>query len=379
MGIFKSSTAIFIFSLALAACNSELPQEQQQTVAADPYANDSQVSEEDYWAKENFDLQRAGALLERAESPEEFERYLNDDEYGVNNLDLNGDGYADYISVEEFDDQDDDSRGMSLFARYGPDLIQQIATVFLYRDRPDYRGSRVLLVGDENIYGDNYYYETNWLDRGIEIASYLFGDHDRYVSPYYYDNYPTWYSPYEIVATPTYRTRIVELYPEPVFVYTAAVPAYFSDIEIQSPYRGRKIDKIHAKLAKPTSEQAEFIKNAGPRRQFAKEDRGRRNADRPLAGDKPGRPDPPRSDRGDERGNPARDERGAQRGNPKAGPPADKPERPNERPARADNPGRGQAPAPAKAQGQGQGQGKGGPGKGGDQGKGGGQGKGKKP
>ncbi len=292
-------------------------QPEQIATSQQPFPPGAPIAEEDYWAKDNFDLQRAGTLLERAESPEEFERYLNDDEYGVNNLDLMGDGYADYIRVEEFGYDDDNSRGLSLFSRFGPDMIQEIATVFFYRDRPDYRGSRVILMGDDNIYGDNYYYETNWLDRGLQMASFLFSDHDRYVSPYYYDNYPSWYSPYQIVETPIYRTRVVELYPEPVFVYTNAAPSYFSAIDIRSPYDGKWMDKIHARLAKPTRDQAEFIKNNPSRRQFAKTDRGRGRKDGGFIGDdKPGRVDPPRSDRGDERGNPGRDERGAQRGNP---------------------------------------------------------------
>jgi hypothetical protein len=181
------------------------------------------------------------------------------------------------------------------------------------------------LLGDDNIYGDNYYYETNWLDRGVQIASHLFGNHDRYSSPYYYDNYPSWYSPYGIVETPIYRTRVVELYPEPVFVYTNSVPTYFSDIEIRSPYNGRWIENVHAKMAKPKKEQDVFFKNNPSRRQYAKRD------------DKPGRVDPPRSDRGDERGNPGRDERGAQRGNPDR-PMEGKPDRGPDRP---NNPGGG--------------------------------------
>lgn len=291
-------TAFIIIGLFLTACNSG---QQQQTAIAPE--NEANPTFEDYWAKDNFDLQRAGDLLEKSDSPEEFERYLNDDDYGVNNLDLNDDGYADYISVEEFDDRDDNTRGLSLFSRFGPSIGQEIAQIFFYRDRPDYPGARIYLRGDDRIYGDNAYYETNWLDRSLQIASFLFGGHDPYRSPYYYDNYPSWYSPYEIVETPVYRTRLVELYPQPLFVYTNGVPVYFEKIKIKSPNNGLHLGQIKARLAKPTKEQMDFYKN-NPRKYIAK------------AGDKPGRDNPPRSDRGDERGNPGRDERGAQRGNP---------------------------------------------------------------
>jgi hypothetical protein len=359
--------AVITTSLLSSACNS-VP-EQQQTAVSDPYANNAVLPDEDYWAKENFDLEHVGDLLEESDSPEEFERYLNQRD-GINNLDLNGDGYADYISVDEFEDRDSNSRGLSLFTRFGPDIIQEVARIFFYRDRPDYPGSRVLLYGNDEIYGDNQYYETNWLDRALPLVSYLFSDRDQYYrSPYYYDNYPPDYVRYEIVDQPYYVSRIDRLYSQPVFVYTAAPPAYFSNIKIKSPHQGKWMEKIHAKFVKPRKEQADFFKNNPARRQFAK------GKDAVIDG-KPGRPDPPRSDRGDERGNPARDERGAERGNPDkpAAKPDVKPAKPdNPKADKPDNPGKGQGQGqqgPPKGQGQGGGQGKG---------QGGGQGKGKKP
>src|SRR5688572_12356891 len=157
MRIIKLSSAILIISLSFMACNQN---DQQRTAATEPYPNDApitSVEQDDYWAKDNFDLQRVGNLLERSDDPGEFEAYLNEDD-GINNLDLNGDGYADYISVEEYDDRDSNSRGLSLFSRFGPDVIQEIARVLLYRDAPNYPGARFLINGNEQLYGDNNYY-----------------------------------------------------------------------------------------------------------------------------------------------------------------------------------------------------------------------------
>jgi hypothetical protein len=186
------------------------------------------------------------------------------------------------------------------------------------------------LDGNDQLYGDNYYYETNWLDRSIPLASYLYGNHDRYRSPYYYDNYPSWYQPYDIVDTPVYRTRVQELYPQPVFVYTTA-PTFIDKVKIKSPNNGLHLGQIHAKLVKPTQDQEEFIKSNPIR--VGKGDKGARRNDSLQTDDKPGRDNPPRSDRGDERGNPARDDRGAERGNP------NKPE--VVKPGKPDNPGGG--------------------------------------
>src|SRR5678816_2897081 len=89
------STSVFLFG-----CNSD---QQQVATTQPPYTNvpeNANVAPGDIyddWAKENFDLQRVGPLLERSRTPQEFESYLNRRD-GIDNLDLNGDGYADYIS-----------------------------------------------------------------------------------------------------------------------------------------------------------------------------------------------------------------------------------------------------------------------------------------
>src|SRR6478735_8439172 len=48
---------------------------------------------------DNFSLEGALELFKKSASPEEFERLLNSSDSRVNNLDLNGDGYIDYIRV----------------------------------------------------------------------------------------------------------------------------------------------------------------------------------------------------------------------------------------------------------------------------------------
>ena len=50
---------------------------------------------------EDLDLYAVLDLLEESENLEEFEKALNDEEKGINNLDLNEDGEVDYIKVDE--------------------------------------------------------------------------------------------------------------------------------------------------------------------------------------------------------------------------------------------------------------------------------------
>ena len=254
--------ALLAAVIILAACNGE--QTQTSPVVSTNGSTITPAPDDRYWAKNNFDLQRVGDLVQRSRSPEEFERHLNRPG-GINNLDLNGDGYVDYISVREFDDLDDPyCRGLSMYTQYGPDQIQEIGDVMFYRDDPQYPGARILLRGDPRIYGDNVYYETNWVDRSVQLVSSLFGgNRGVYSTPYYYDNYPTGYETYEVVDAPVYERRVVELYPQPVLVYTRQ-PEFIEKIKIRSPNDGRDYQQVHAMLVKPTREQEKFIK-ANPR------------------------------------------------------------------------------------------------------------------
>ncbi len=266
----KLSVTTFAISLFMMGCNSAVEQSPTQPYpAAGPVAETAPYDENEYWAKDNFDLERVGNILERSKSPQEFESYLNDDE-GINNLDLNGDGYVDYISVSEYDDRGDGERGLSLFSRFGPDLIQEIATIVFYRDDYNSPGARVLMTGNDQIYGDNYHYESNWVDRSVGIVSTLFGQRDNYYrSPYYYNNYPDGYEAYEVVEPRYYRTRIEQFYPQPVFVYAPA-PVYLSKIKIKSPNNGLHLGQIKARLVKPTKVQEDFWKGNKGRPNYAK-------------------------------------------------------------------------------------------------------------
>ena len=379
-------SAILAVGMLLWGCgNSEQQQPpqvattQQQEELVPP--SEETLAEDDYWAKDNFDLQRVGPILRRSRNVEEFERYINEDD-GINNLDLNGDGYADYISVDEYGyDEDPNQRGLSLYSRFGPDLVQEIARVIFYRDEPNYPGSRVMLYGDERIYGDDHYYETNWLDQTIGIVSALFSDRDPYRSPYYYDNYPEWYEPYYIDETPVYRTRVVELYPDPLFVYTTE-PTFIDRVRIKSPYDGRWIDRVYARLAKPTREQEQFLKSnrvppARGRRDmadgpgFSEDAPGQRKKVNGEQSANPGRGNPDRDDR--ERGNPdrANPNKPDKAAKNQGGPPSDNPGR--------GNPAKGNPNKPDKPENAGNpNKGGGNPNKGGgNNGKGGGKGKGK--
>ena len=255
MKVYKLSLVFSTVILFLNACNSA---QKNQTSDERHYPQEFVQTGNPVAAYENLDLQAVGNLIPKADNAEEFEYLINSDE-GVNNLDLNGDGYADYISVAEYEDRDSNQRGFTLFDKFGANEIQEIARIIFDRDRLDSNGARVLLNGNEQVYGDNYNYENSWLNKSLPIADWLFSKRDNYYqSPYYYNNYPDYYQSYRTVETPVYRTRVVQNFYDSAFVKTANPT--IQEIKIKSPYSGRTSDKIFAKLAKPTKEQIEFIR-----------------------------------------------------------------------------------------------------------------------
>jgi hypothetical protein len=261
MKFFKLSLITFTTAALLTGCNLGRTDETSSVNQYPADITERQIrTDENPYARENLDLQAVGALLEKADDAQEFEYLLNSGD-GVNNLDLNGDGYVDYISVREYEDESDDQRGFSLFSMFGPNEIQEIATLIFNRQGLNSNGARVLLSGNEQIYGDNNYYETSWVDRTVPIVSWLFNRNrdTNYQSPYYYGNYPDYYENYQVVETPVYRTRIEQYYSQPVFIQTSTPT--ITQIKIKSPYDGKSLDKIYSKLAKPTKEQTEFRKN----------------------------------------------------------------------------------------------------------------------
>lgn len=274
-------------ALFLAGCTKSDVADQIYNQQNQPYeigrVEEGFLEDDELIGRESLDLQALGALMEKANNAEDFEYLLNSDE-GINNLDLNDDGYADYISVREFGDDYDDERGFSLFSMFGPELIQEIAQIIFDRDRYNdgdnngyYPGSRVLIRGNDYLYGDDYYYETNWNDRRVPIVDWVFSDRDNYYqSPYYYQNYPSYYEPYTIVETPVYQTRIEQYYYSPVFVQTAQPT--FTEIKVKSPYRDVSLSQAYMKLPKPERAQRQqkvLVERNNQRAQFEREKPGK--------------------------------------------------------------------------------------------------------
>jgi hypothetical protein len=104
---------------------------------------------------DNLNLYAVMKLFQESETLEGFERSLNDENSRINNLDLNGDNFVDYITVVDFVDRDVHS--IVLRAALNKNEYQDIAVFTVQRFRD---GSvQIQLVGDEALYGRNYIIE----------------------------------------------------------------------------------------------------------------------------------------------------------------------------------------------------------------------------
>jgi hypothetical protein len=104
---------------------------------------------------DNLNLYAVMDLFRESKTLEEFERNLNDERNKINNLDLNGDNYVDYIMVTDYVDGDDHT--IVLTTAISKNEKQDVAVFTVNRLR---NGSvQIQLIGDEELYGRNYIIE----------------------------------------------------------------------------------------------------------------------------------------------------------------------------------------------------------------------------
>ncbi len=136
-----------------------------------------------------LDLQAVAAAFAESRSVEEFERIINSSRYMINNLDLNRDGYVDYLRVIEV--RQGYYHTFLLQACLGPQMFQDIATLVAER-----RSDRlyVEVIGDYYLYGHNYVVRPVFIQRP-PLWDYFGRPHyNPWVSPYYHGHWPSYYT-----------------------------------------------------------------------------------------------------------------------------------------------------------------------------------------
>lgn len=137
----------------------------------------------------SLDLQAVGAAFAQSSNVQEFENLLNDSSYMLSNLDLNGDGYVDYLRVLET--VDGHNHVFLIQAVLGENVYQDVASVIA--ELPSVSTAYVQVVGAPYIYGPGYIIRPVFLTTP-RIYSYLM--RPAYVawhSPWYWGHYPACY------------------------------------------------------------------------------------------------------------------------------------------------------------------------------------------
>ena len=167
---------------------------------------------------DNFSLEGALELFKKSESPEQFERMLNDPESHVNNLDLNADGYIDYIRVVDL--FENNVHVFVIQAVISHNEFQDIAVITLEKRA---NGKAVLqITGDEDIYGvetiieptkNVYTYAGQQSSRVVvnvwswPMVRYVYSPYyNVWVSPWHWNYRPHWWRPWRPVVYYDYYT-----------------------------------------------------------------------------------------------------------------------------------------------------------------------------
>jgi hypothetical protein len=156
---------------------------------------------------DGLDLYAVSELFKDTANLEEFEKGLNDPDYGINNLDLDGNGQVDFLRVVE--EISNGTHVIILQAVIGEDEIQDIATIEVEKIGSDYN---MHVHGNEVIYGANYYiapshvYINTW-----PIIAWIYRPIYRpYHSVFRWGVHPRWWRPFRPLHINVYRGRTLK-------------------------------------------------------------------------------------------------------------------------------------------------------------------------
>jgi len=157
-------------------------------------------------AAEGLDLHAVSELFKDAKNLEAFEKALNDQDNGANNLDLDEDGNVDFIRVVE--NVAGDTHIIILQVPLGKTEFQDVATIEV--EKTGTTSYNFQVRGNEIIYGPDYYFVpvvatiATW-----SVIRWIYHPHYRpYRSVFAYGVFPRWWTPWQRVTVGVYRTGI---------------------------------------------------------------------------------------------------------------------------------------------------------------------------
>jgi uncharacterized membrane protein YgcG len=106
---------------------------------------------------DNFDLYGALEVFKKAKNPEEFEKAINLKDNEINNLDLDGDGKTDYVKV--IDKAEKNGHNLVMQVAVSENETQDVAVIEVEKTGDE--KAHVQIVGDEELYGKDYILEPS--------------------------------------------------------------------------------------------------------------------------------------------------------------------------------------------------------------------------
>ncbi len=182
---------IFILGTLLAA----IAISAQQTVT---------VQAQSYQVSDNLDLEAVAITFGESKNVEDFERRLNDPENRISNLDLNNDGYVDFLRVVEVEEKG--THLIVIQAVIGQDLYQDVASIIVEGENKT--SATITIVGNRNIYGDNYVIIPRYAVRPVIFDWFWLPTYAVYRSLWYWDYYPHYYHHYTCLGYHSYHRYI---------------------------------------------------------------------------------------------------------------------------------------------------------------------------
>lgn len=139
---------------------------------------------------DNLNLYAILDIFQKSKTLEEFERAINDKDTNVNNLDLNNDGYIDYIRIASY--REGDSYSIVLKVAINRIEDQDVAVIEVNKNR--FGKVVIQIIGDEELYGEDYILEPSSSDGDTPNPGY-FGYDKVYNNEYwngvlYVNNWP---------------------------------------------------------------------------------------------------------------------------------------------------------------------------------------------
>ena len=137
----------------------------------------------------SLDLQAVGAAFAQSETVEEFEDLLNNSSYMLSNLDLNRDGYVDYLRVLET--VEGYNHVILIQAVLAEDIYQDVATIVTQATQVN---PYIEVIGDPYIYGPNYIVRPVFVTTPLIYAHLLHVTAYRiWRSPWHWNHFPPHY------------------------------------------------------------------------------------------------------------------------------------------------------------------------------------------